>query len=104
MAEAVQTETVPAVVADLQSRFGDCVNQEAADGIPTVWVDGDKVVDVMRYLKDEDSYALMYDLSAIDERARQNRAGQPDSDFTVFYHLISLDEDKDDDGIFVDDV
>jgi NADH-quinone oxidoreductase subunit C/D len=33
---------------------------------------------------------MLYDLSAIDERLRDNRQGQPASDFTVFYHLWSL--------------
>ena len=32
----------------------------------------------------------MFDLSAIDERLRANRSAQPESDFTVFYHLMSL--------------
>ena len=38
---------------------------------------------------------MLYDLFAIDERTRANRAGQPDSDFTVVYHLLSLDTNED---------
>ena len=38
---------------------------------------------------------MMLDLSAIDERLRQNRQGQPASEFTVFYHLISFDRNED---------
>ena len=87
-----------AIVADLTQRFGpDTAVQETVDGMPTVWVDKTHIQDVMRYLKDESPtrYELMFDLSAIDERARQHRDGQPESDFTVFYHMISLSGDED---------
>src|SRR6185312_5627348 len=35
-----------------------------------------------------------YDLSAIDERMRVHRNGQPASDFTVVYHLFSFDRNE----------
>ncbi len=38
---------------------------------------------------------MLYDLSAIDERTRANRQGQPASDFTVFYHLLSYARNED---------
>ena len=38
---------------------------------------------------------MLVDLSAIDERLRQYRHGLPDSDFTVFYHLMSLERNSD---------
>lgn len=38
---------------------------------------------------------MLADVSAIDERLRQHRDGQPDSDFTVFYHLMSLERNSD---------
>ena len=34
---------------------------------------------------------MLYDLTAIDERTRTHREGQPASDFTVVYHLLSLE-------------
>ena len=37
---------------------------------------------------------MLYDLTAIDERARKYREGQPDSDFTVVYHLLSFDRNE----------
>ena len=86
----------PGPVTALRARFGeDCVGQETLDGIPTLWVDKSQVVDVMRHLKEEEDFELLFDLSAIDERTRQFRDGQPDSDFTVFYHLMSLRHDSD---------
>ena len=99
MAEAAEaTLALPTVVADLKARIGaDCVYQETVDDVPTVWVPRERIRETMRYLKHEapKRFELMFDLSAIDERARQNRAGQPDSDYTVFYHLMSLSADED---------
>ena len=95
-AEAVHA--LPTVVANLQARIGaDCIYQETVDDVPTVWVPREHIRETMRYLKHEapKRFELMFDLSGIDERARQNRAGQPDSDFTVFYHLMSLSADED---------
>ena len=98
MSEAEDLSASNVIVADLTQRFGpDSAVQETVDGMPTVWVDKAQIKDVMRYLKDESAtrYELMFDLSAIDERARQHREGQPESDFTVFYHMISLSGDTD---------
>ena len=37
---------------------------------------------------------MLYDLTAIDERMRVHREGQPASDFTVVYHLLSFDRNE----------
>ena len=37
---------------------------------------------------------MLYDLSAIDERMRVHREGQPASDFTVVYHLLSFERNE----------
>ncbi len=34
---------------------------------------------------------MLYDMTAIDERVRNHREGQPPSDFTVVYHLLSFE-------------
>jgi NADH-quinone oxidoreductase subunit C/D len=89
----------PPVVSDLFSRFGDSafIPQHTADAIPTLWVDKEKAVEVLRYLKTEilNPYRMLYDLSAIDERSRRTRGGQPASDFTVIYHLLSIGRNDD---------
>ncbi len=92
---AVQHAQEPAIAAVLRARFGDCIPQPTVDQIPTLWVERAHVPDVMRCLKYEEGYELLFDLSAIDERTREFRDGQPDSSFTVFYHLISLTHDAD---------
>ena len=88
----------PGVVRELVARFGaDCFYQETVDAIPNLWVPKNRLVEVMRHLKEEieGPFPLLFDASAIDERLREHRDGQPDSDFTAFYHLISLDRNED---------
>jgi len=64
------------------------VEQLGADGVPTLWIDAADIPSVMTTLKTD--YALLHDLFVIDERLRQHREGQPASDFTVVYHLMSF--------------
>jgi NADH-quinone oxidoreductase subunit C/D len=89
----------PGVLQELQNRFGEdiALQQPTRDQVPTLWVDWQRVHDVLGYLKNEAdrSYRMLYDLSAIDERARTNRPGQPESDFTVVYRLISFKRNED---------
>jgi NADH-quinone oxidoreductase subunit C/D len=65
----------------------------ARDGWPTYWVPADRIREVLRYFKAdvERPYRMLYDLTAIDERWRAHRAGQPESDFTVLYLLFSFE-------------
>ncbi len=87
------------VVRQLQERFGEAAFtvQPTQDGVPTLWVDASQAHDALRYLKDEveQPYRMLYDLTAIDERLRQKRQGQPQADFTVVYHLLSYDRNAD---------
>ena len=77
-----------------QARFGPEVQyQETADGIPNLWVPRERLAAVMGQLKAD--YPMLFDLSAADERLREHRQGLPDADFTVFYHLISLNRNED---------
>ncbi|MBT7225036.1 MAG: NADH-quinone oxidoreductase subunit C/D, partial [Gammaproteobacteria bacterium] len=60
--------------------------------MPTVWVDRQDIKTVLRALRDETTprFEMLFDVTAIDERLRCNRAGQPASEFTVVYHLMSF--------------
>ena len=81
-------------VGNLLERFGAGLQyQESVDGIANVWVPRERLVEVMRALKAD--YPLLFDLSVVDERTREHRRGLPASDFTVFYHLISLERNED---------
>jgi NADH-quinone oxidoreductase subunit C/D len=71
--------------------------QNTMDGIPTLWVTKDDMRKVFEHLKKDidKPYRMLYDLTAIDERVRENRQDQPDSDFTIVYHLLSHDRNED---------
>ncbi len=88
---------VPTIVEEIKDRFGPAATpQETTDHIPTYWVAKDRAPAVLRFLKEEieQPYKMLYDLTAIDERMRQHREGQPASDFTVVYHLLSFDRNE----------
>lgn len=72
------------------------VPQATVDRIPTFWVAKDRAPALLRFLKEkiDRPYKMLYDLSAIDERMRVHREGQPPSDFTVVYHLLSFDRNE----------
>ncbi|HEU4682931.1 MAG TPA: NADH-quinone oxidoreductase subunit C/D [Nitrospira sp.] len=84
-----------AVADELREQFG-LVHllavQEGKDGIPTIWIDKSRLHQTLRHLRTEvpKPYAMLFDLSAIDERERQHRDGMPNAPFTQFYHLVSL--------------
>jgi NADH-quinone oxidoreductase subunit C/D len=87
--------TASTIVSELAGRFGaDAIAVEPArDDVPTFWAPRERVVEILRWLKSEavPPYRMLYDLTAIDERDRVHREGQPPSDFTVVYHLYSFD-------------
>src|SRR4051794_27789398 len=69
--------------------------QPTQDGIPTVWIQQGDPSAILRYLKTKGTYRTLYDLTAVDERLRQNREGLPKSDFTVVTHLMSYERNSD---------
>lgn len=71
--------------------------QPSADGVPTAWIDRRQVGPVLRWLKSdvERPFPMLFDLTAIDERIRTQRQGQPPSQFTVVYRLLSLERNSD---------
>jgi NADH-quinone oxidoreductase subunit C/D len=87
------------IINDLKSTFGEAVLavQVARDNIPTVWIDRSRARDVLRHLKTavDHPFKMLYDLTAIDERVRSHRQGQPESDFTIVYHLLSYGRNED---------
>ncbi len=89
----------PSILRELEIEFGEgtLILQTTRDGIVTLWAPKERLSEVLRYLKQEAAqpYPMLYDLFAIDERVRNNREGQPKSDFTVVYHLLSFDRNED---------
>lgn len=87
------------IVTDLTGKFGErnFTVQTSSDGVPIIWVPDEMKKDVLKYLKYDivSPYKMLYDLTAIDERERQNRQGQPDCDFSLVYQLLSIDRNDD---------
>lgn len=86
------------VINELKARFNEAVSEQATlDRIPTVWTSGERLVDVLRYLKTgaRAPYRTLYDLTAMDERVRKNRPAQAEGDFTAIYHLLSMERSSD---------
>lgn len=87
------------VIDSLKARFPDesFVEQETRDEFPTLWVGARAAGKILRFLKMEIDrpYRMLYDLTAIDERERTVRQGQPASDFTIAYHLLSFERNDD---------
>jgi len=87
----------PTLAQEIKGRFGSALMfQDTLDHIQTFWVERDRAPALLRFLKEglQLPYKMLYDLSAIDERMRQHRQGQPPSDFTVVYHLFSFDRNE----------
>lgn len=89
---------LPEVVNELWARFGkeNLLLQPTKDDVPTLWVDRSKLMEVLHFLRNVSRpYSMLFDLSALDERLRTHRYGLPAADFTVFYHLLSLERNSD---------
>src|ERR1700742_172192 len=87
------------LVADphLQTEIGVvAAPQTVCDGVPTFWVSKHDIRAAIRSLHANipQPYTMFYDVTAIDERGRTHREGQPPSDFTVVYHLFSLERNE----------
>ena len=101
LAQEQKALSSPAVRAldEVMSRFGESIlcRQSTCDSMPTLWCTSAEVKAVLRFLKEEACcrFEMLFDLSAIDERVRVHREGQPDSDFTVVYHLMSFSDNCD---------
>jgi len=87
------------IFQELQTRFetGTVTSQSTLDDVPTIWAHKENVHEILSYLKNDISrpYKMLYDVTAIDERLRSHRHDQPDSDFTIVYHLLSFDRNSD---------
>jgi NADH-quinone oxidoreductase subunit C/D len=83
------------ITDEIRSRFPDIHfhHQDTRDEFPTLWVPAQNLTGILGYLKEgiPSPYKMLYDLTAIDERVRENKTGFPDTDLTVVYLLFSFD-------------
>jgi NADH-quinone oxidoreductase subunit C/D len=86
------------VIAELYQRFGAgrIGYQPGESDLPTAWVARTDIIEVLRFLHGVSRpYSMLLDLHAMDERLRRHRDGLPAADFTVFYHLLSIERNSD---------
>lgn len=87
------------LVAQLREQFGGQLlcEQATLTSMPVLWVSRSALVEVLTTLRElpEHPFEMLFDLSAVDERLRGRRHGLPESDFTVFYQLLSVSGNRD---------
>ncbi len=86
------------VVIELQAHFGaeSFVVQRTRTGIPVVWVPRDKITAVLHFLHAVPKpFVMLYDLHGNDERLRTHKEGLPAADYSVVYHLLSIERNSD---------
>ncbi|VAX76373.1 NADH-quinone oxidoreductase subunit C/D [Buchnera aphidicola (Cinara strobi)] len=64
---------------------------------PVLWINRSILKKLVLFLKKNDicSYEMLFDLHGVDERFRKNKDKIPCSDFTVFYHFVSIAHNSD---------
>ena len=87
------------IITELKKTFGEetITEQQTVDALPTVWLPGDRAIEVLRHLRTNvvRPYRTLYDLTVIDERVRDHRQGLQESDFSIIYHLLSYERNED---------
>jgi NADH-quinone oxidoreductase subunit C/D len=85
------------VLQSLSTRIGDdnVVAEATSDEVPTAWVSAENARQALTWLvrDSRERYRVLYDLTAIDERNRND--GGRRGDFTIVYHLLSYDANAD---------
>ena len=84
-------------IDSLQEQYGsDVAPQLTCDGIPTFWTPRERVREILGYLKGriDRPYAMLYDLTAIDERMRVNREERRPRLSQFVYHLFSFERNE----------
>ncbi len=85
---AKATTHVPEVVEALRGQFGEAVLDVVTyAGEYTVYVEKDRIVEVCRYLKEEQGFIYFVDLGGVDRFTEDDR-------YEVFYNLVNLTDRK----------
>ncbi|MXP56093.1 NADH-quinone oxidoreductase subunit C/D [Pantoea sp. Mhis] len=86
------------VLSELYNNFtlDNFIVQKTHIGIPVIWIKRKIILEVINFLyKLPKSYNMLYDLHGMDERLRMHRVGLPPADFSIFYHLLSVERNHD---------
>ncbi|HYK76989.1 MAG TPA: NADH-quinone oxidoreductase subunit C/D [Daejeonella sp.] len=86
-----------ALADELISALGETnfTQQPSMDGLTTLWVPQEKLIDTLNYLKNSipKPFKFLYDLCAIDERNRPKN-GSSAPEFSLVYHLFSYERNQ----------
>ena len=89
---------MPDIVSLLKDKFqqGLLSVQLTKDEFPTVWADAGSITGILNFLKNEvdHPYRMLYDLTAIDEQAKNHRDEHPESIYTIVYQLLSFERNS----------
>ena len=89
---------MPDIVSLLKDKFqqGLLSVQLTKDEFPTIWVDAGSIIGILSFLKNEldQPYKMLYDLTAIDEQAKNQRDEHPESIYTIVYQLLSFERNS----------
>ncbi|CAL4320257.1 NADH-quinone oxidoreductase subunit C/D [Buchnera aphidicola] len=86
------------IIKELFDFFGESffIPQDTKVGFPIIWINKDFLLKVGSFLLNlSKPYNMLFDLHGIDERFRLNRRNFPKVDFSVFYHLVSIERNSD---------
>lgn len=87
------------VVKDLFNFLGNkkIFLQKSTLGFPIIWIEKNILIKVINFLffYKKKHYFILFDLHGIDERLRKHKLNIPITDFSVFYHLVSLENNND---------
>ncbi|NIH40997.1 MAG: NADH-quinone oxidoreductase subunit C/D [Buchnera aphidicola (Periphyllus aceris)] len=86
------------IIKELYNHFGKKMFfvQSTKISCPIVWLDRKNLLKIVSFLcKENKFYDMLFDLSAIDERVRTYKNLFPKSDFSVFYHFLSVSDNSD---------
>ncbi|CAL1329081.1 NADH-quinone oxidoreductase subunit C/D [Candidatus Providencia siddallii] len=86
------------LILELNNEFGKNIFsfQTTCIGMMVIWITREQLLKVVNFLKKiSKPYIMLFDLHAVDERQRIYRQNISESDFTVFYHFISIDRNHD---------
>lgn len=88
------------LVSEIISGLGNIAVPNArnvSDGVTTLWISNSRIEELLSFLKNkiDRPFNMLYDLTAIDERRKSNRDADQESDFTLVYHLTSIERNRD---------
>jgi len=81
------------IIRELYSFFGSgkFLVQKTLIDCPVIWIQKEDLLRCINFLcRQNKFFDMLFDLHAIDERVRVNKKSFPKSDFSVFYHFLSI--------------